>query len=343
MSKIAVVILNYNGKEFLRKFLPHVIERTGTDAEIWVADNNSLDGSTEIMAEEFPSVHLLVNKFNAGFAGGYNMALAGIDADYYVLLNSDIEVTENWIRPVIDLMESDPMIAACQPKIKSYYQQDEFEYAGAAGGFIDKYGYPFCRGRIFQAMEKDLGQYDDTREVFWATGACMFVRGDLYKEMGGFDDDFFAHMEEIDLCWRLKNRGYKIMFCPESEVYHVGAGTLPKKSARKTYLNFRNNFSLLYKNLPKEQLYRTFLVRLILDGVAGIKFLLEGDFHDFIAVIEAHLYFYRNLSKLRKKRKALMQSPVSMIYNKNIVMEHYFRRLNKFSDLNPEDFSQDTK
>ena len=339
LKKVAVVILNYNGKDFLRKFLPQVIERSHEDAEIWVADNNSLDGSTEVMKEEFPNVNLLENHFNAGFAGGYNMALRQIKADYYVLLNSDIEVTPNWIKPVIELMESDEKIAACQPKIISYYDRSRFEYAGACGGFIDRYGYPFCRGRIFQELEEDKGQYDDAREVFWATGACMFVKADVYHEFGGLDDDFFAHMEEIDFCWRLKNYDYKIMVCPSSTVYHVGGGTLPKRSARKTYLNFRNNFALLYKNLPKERLFITFFVRLILDGIAAIKFLLQGGVMDFVAVIEAHAYFYKNLPKLRQKRKALRQKHVSNIYKKNIVVQHYLGGKNKFSELDAEDFS----
>lgn len=340
MKKVAVVILNYNGKDFLRKFLPLVIERTGKDAEIWVADNNSLDGSTEVMEEEFPDVRLIENKYNAGFAGGYNMALRQIEADCYVLLNSDIEVTDNWINPVIELMESDKNIAVCQPKIISYYDQSLFEYAGASGGFIDKYGYPFCRGRIFQDVEKDEGQYDDAREVFWATGACMFVKADIYHRFGGLDDDFFAHMEEIDFCWRLKNNGYKIMVCPASTVYHVGGGTLPKQSARKTYLNFRNNFALLYKNLPKEKLFYTFFVRLIFDGIAAIKFLLEGGVMDFVAVIEAHLYFYRNHARLKEKRKALTQKQVSNIYRKNIVLQYHLGKKKKFTDLDPDDFSE---
>jgi hypothetical protein len=339
LKKVAVVILNYNGKDFLRKFLPSVIEQTAMDAEIWVADNNSLDGSIEVMQEEFPQVKLLENKYNAGFAGGYNAALKRIEADYYVLLNSDIEVTENWINPVIELMDADSSIAACQPKILSYYNQDEFEYAGAGGGFIDRWGYPFCRGRIFQAIEKDEGQYDDAVEIFWATGACMFVKADIYHEFGGLDEDFFAHMEEIDFCWRLKNAGYKIMFCPSSKVYHVGGGTLPKKSARKTYLNFRNNFSLLYKNLPEGQLFKTFAVRLVLDGIAGIKFLIEGDFQDFIAVIEAHLYFYRNYSKLKKKRKSIKHKQVTRIYTKNLVYQHYIKGRKKFSDLGSTHFT----
>ena len=339
VKKVAVVILNYNGRDFLRKFLPNVISRTGKDAEVWVADNNSLDGSTEILKEEFPDVKLVENKYNAGFAGGYNMALGKIKADYYVLLNSDIEVTENWINPVIELMESDASIAACQPKIISYQERDEFEYAGASGGFLDRYGYPFCRGRIFQSLEKDNGQYDDPIEVFWATGACMFVRAELYHRFGGLDYDFFAHMEEIDFCWRLKNEGYRIMVCPTSTVYHVGGGTLPKKSARKTYLNFRNNLSLLYKNLPREQLLPAFILRFILDGVAALKFFLEGGFEDLVAVLKAHLFFYRNFGKLRGKRKKLKQTKVSCVYNRNIVFDHYILGKKRYSELDSKKFS----
>lgn len=339
MKKIAVVILNYNGKAFLEKFLPVVIAYSENDAEIWVADNNSLDGSVDILREKFPQVKLIENKLNGGFATGYNLALRQIEADYYVLLNSDIEVTPGWISPVIDLMESDAAIAVCQPKILSYYNKEEFEYAGGSGGFIDRFGYPFCRGRIFQSIEKDTGQYDDPIEVFWATGACLFVKANIYHSAGGLDDDFFAHMEEIDLCWRLKNEGYKIMVCPASKVYHVGGGTLPKRSAIKTYLNFRNNFSLLYKNLPSKYLKRIFITRLLLDGVAAFKFLLEGGFNDFVAVIEAHLYFYKNIGKLRKKRKKLQQNYVSKLYQRNIVIDHYLLGKKKFTDLNPKDFS----
>jgi GT2 family glycosyltransferase len=339
LSKVAVVILNYNGKEFLRKFLPTVIERTGDDAEVWVADNNSLDGSIDVLKEEFPHVKLIENHYNAGFAGGYNMALERITADYYVLLNSDIEVTHGWVKPVIEMMDKDPGIAASQPKILAYHNRSEFEYAGASGGFIDKYGYPFCRGRIFQSLEKDEGQYDDPIEIFWATGACMFVRADIYHQFGGLDADFFAHMEEIDFCWRMKNEGYKIMVCPRSAVYHVGGGTLPTRSARKTYLNFRNNLSLLYKNTPRNRLFSSFLLRLILDGIAALKFFFEGGFQDLVAVLKAHVYFYKHLPKLRKKRKSLKQGDVSKVYQRNIAFEHYIRRKKYFTDLKPSDFS----
>jgi len=333
LKKTALVILNYNGVKFLKKFLPLVIQHSSMDAEIWVADNCSTDGSVKLLEHEFPTVKLIRNDENGGYATGYNVALKQISADYYILLNSDIEVTKNWIKPVIDLMESDSSIGACQPKIRSYYQKDKFEYAGASGGFIDKYGYPFCRGRIFQSLEVDEGQYDDSREVFWATGACMFVRSDVFHNIGGFDDDFFAHMEEIDLCWRMKSLGSKVMVCPSSMVYHVGGGTLPVGSSRKTYLNFRNNFVLLYKNLPSNMLFKILVLRLFLDGLAGIKFLMQGGFADFIAVIRAHFYFYRNWIKIHKKRKNIIRNKVSNIYNGNVAIDHYFFKKKTFVEL----------
>lgn len=333
MKKTALVILNYNGVKFLKKFLPEVIEYSSDDAEIWIADNCSTDGSVELLKEQFEGVNIIQNTTNGGFATGYNVALRQIKADYYILLNSDIEVTANWISPVIELMESDNTIGACQPKIRSYFQKEKFEYAGASGGYIDKYGYPFCRGRIFQSLENDEGQYDDSTEVFWATGACMFVRADIFHQLDGFDDDFFAHMEEIDFCWRMKSLGSKVMVCPSSTVYHVGGGTLPVGSARKTYLNFRNNFVLLYKNLPSDKLFPVLTIRLFLDGMAGVKFLLQGGFSDFIAVIRAHIYFYRNWQHIKRKRKETVRNVVSKIYEGNIVVDHYLLRKKKYTDL----------
>jgi GT2 family glycosyltransferase len=236
-------------------------------------------------------------------------------------------------------MQSDKQIAACQPKIRSVFQKDYFEYAGASGGFIDRWGYPFCRGRIFEVLEKDEGQYDDTREIFWATGACMVVRADVYHQLGGLDEDFFAHMEEIDFCWRAKNEGYKIMVRPASVVYHVGGGTLPKNSPRKTYLNFRNNFMLLYKNLPADRLWKTLIARLFLDGMAGLKFLVEGHFKDTLAVIKAHFYFYGHLGALRQKRSRLVQKQVSNIYRGSLVFSHYLKKIKSFNDLDSSKFS----
>ena len=338
MHNTAVVILNFNGVGFLKKYLPTVI-RHSEGAEIVVADNASTDDSVEFMKHEFPQIRLLENGENAGFAGGYNWALSQVESDYYVLLNSDIEVTPNWLQPVIGLMESDKTIAACQPKIRSAFQKDHFEYAGASGGFIDQWGYPFCRGRVFEEMEKDEGQYDDVREVFWATGACLFVRADIYHRLGGLDEDFFAHMEEIDFCWRAKNEGYKIMVQPASVIYHVGGGTLPKSSARKTYLNFRNNFMLLYKNLPQNRLWKVFAARLLLDGLAGVRFLLQGHFRDIAAVIKAHFYFYGHLSVLKQKRARLKQKQVSGIYRGSLIFAHFFKGIETFDGLKAEKFS----
>ncbi len=339
MNSVAVVILNWNGKKFLEKFLPNVIRYSKDDAEVIVADNASTDGSIESLQRHFPDIRIIENKENYGFAEGYNQALSRIEADYYVLLNSDIEVTENWINPVIELMEKDPAIAACQPKIRAYHDRSKFEYAGAAGGFIDKYGYPFCRGRLFQYLENDQGQYDDTTEVFWATGACMFVKAPLYHEFDGLDGDFFAHMEEIDFCWRLKNHDYKIMYCPCSTVFHVGGGTLPKISSRKTYLNFRNNMTLLYKNLEKNRLAKVYLARMFLDSIASVKFLFEGHVKDSFAVIRAHCSFYRNFYKIRKKRKQLVQKKPGRVYQGNIAFDHYLRRNKVFTELPADKFS----
>jgi len=303
--RVSVVILNWNGKKFLEKFLPSLVTHSSDKAEIIVADNASSDESVNYLKSGFPTVRIIQHDKNYGFAKGYNLALEQVESDYYILLNSDIEVTPDWIQPVIDLMESDASIAACQPKIRSYTEPEKFEYAGAAGGFIDKYGYPFCRGRMFLSIEEDKGQYDDAIEIFWATGACIFVRAALFHKFGGLDEDFFAHMEEIDFCWRLKNEGYKIMYCPYSVVYHIGGGTLPKVSWRKTYLNFRNNCILLYKNLPDNLLIEVFAKRLILDGIAAMKFLITAGFKDFFAVSKAHFSFYRTIRKTRQKRKSV--------------------------------------
>ena len=336
--RIAVVILNWNGKMFLEKFMPSLLASSSKDTEIIVADNASTDDSVEFLRANHKGIRIIQHHKNFGFAKGYNLALAQVEADYFILLNSDIEVTPGWIEPVISLMESDPSVAACQPKIRSYSEPKKFEYAGAAGGFIDKYGYPFCRGRVFLSIEEDNGQYNDTCEIFWATGACMFVRASLFHKFGGLDEDFFAHMEEIDFCWRLKNEGYKIMYCPSSVVYHIGGGTLPKASWRKTYLNFRNNCILLYKNLPDNLLLEVFAKRLILDGIAATKFLITAGFKDFFAVSKAHFSFYRSMGKTRQKRKKLKQRQVANIYKKNIVFEYYLRGKKKFSDLDPGQF-----
>ena len=338
--KVAVVILNYNGRKFLEAFLPNVIANCDPNmTEIIVADNASMDDSVAFMREHFPEIRLIENGSNGGFSTGYNLTLRQIEAQYYVLLNSDIEVTPRWIEPVVELMDAHPEIAACQPKILSYYHKEQFEYAGACGGFIDKFGYPFCRGRVFQNLEDDKGQYDNPCEVFWATGACMFVRADLYHQIGGLDDSFFAHMEEIDLCWRLKNAGYKVYCCPQSKVYHIGGGTLPKNSPRKTYLNFRNNLSLLVKNLPEYRVKRTIVYRIFLDWVAAFKFLVEGCPKDFCMVFKAHRDFYKRLPSLRAKRNQTGHKQVGCMYNRNIVFDSVLRGKRKFSELKDADFT----
>lgn len=301
-TTVAVVILNYNGRNWLKQFLPSVLAHS-EGAEIVLADNGSIDDSIEFVTNHYPTVRIISNPDNHGYAGGYNYALKQIDTTYYILLNSDVEVTDKWLWPVVDLMERNSRIAACQPKILAFHQKDTFEYAGAAGGMLDKYGYPFCRGRVFDTLEKDTGQYNDAQEVFWATGACMFVRAEVFHALGGLDEDFFAHMEEIDLCWRMKNKGLEVWVEPAATVYHVGGGTLQKSNPHKTFLNFRNGIVMLYKNLPSHMLFPIIFTRLILDGIAGIKFILSGNFADCVAIIKAHFNFYANLRMWRRKRK----------------------------------------
>lgn len=335
--KIAVVILNWNGKKFLEQFLPSVIACNSPQAEIIVADNASTDTSIAFLQEHYPGIRIIQNADNGGFAKGYNDALKHVEAEYYVLLNSDVEVTPGWIDRVIALMDTDPAIAACQPKIRAYHDRHCFEYAGAAGGFIDKFGYPFCRGRILEVLEEDKGQYNDVREVFWATGACMFVRAAYYHEVGGFDEDFFAHMEEIDLCWRMKNRGHKIFYCPDATVYHVGGGTLNKTSPRKTYLNFRNNLILLCKNHPPQLFIAKLFTRMVMDGIAGCKFLASGQWSHFTAVLKAHFSFYGSLGKTLKKRKALKkeikQYTTTAVYIHSVVADFYLRGKKTFTEI----------
>ncbi len=345
MSKpiVAVVILNYNGQAFLEKFLPTVIKYSSNHA-IYVADNGSTDESVLFLKDYYPNIKIIDNGGNFGYAKGYNLALKKIKADYFILLNSDVEVTENWINPIITLMESDTKIAACQPKLLDYNNRTHFEYAGASGGFLDKYGYPFCRGRLFNVLENDTNQFDNKLEVFWATGACLFIKSSYFFQAGGFDDDYFAHMEEIDLCWRLKNLGYKIVVQPQSIVYHVGGGTLHKLSSKKTFLNFRNNLSTLFKNHPSKNLFFIVFYRLILDGIAALKFLLDGQPKHFFAVIKAHFNFYIWLPSLLSKRKNIQKMKgfmysKSQIYQRNIVVEHFIKKKNKFSDLDTSLFS----
>lgn len=338
MTKIAVVILNWNGKNLLEKFIPSVLKHTADEnCEVWVADNGSGDDSIFFLKENYPEVSIFELGRNYGFAEGYNRALAGIRADYYVLLNSDVETSPGWLEPMLELMESDNSVAACQPKIKFYENQDYFEHAGAAGGFIDFLGYPFCRGRIFDVIEKDRGQYNITSDIFWASGACMMVRAETWRLNGGFDSRFFAHMEEIDYCWRLKNRGYRIMSCHNSEVYHMGGATLPRINPHKTFLNFRNNLLLLLKNLPAKQLPWIIILRIVFDWMSVVKFLFAFSAADAFAVIKSHLAFFRllpfyirNRRILQKKREVNLHREV---YRKSIVFDFFIRKKRYFSSL----------
>ena len=302
--KVSVVILNWNGRALLDTFLPSVVRHTPQEyAEIIVADNGSTDDSADFVRTRFPEVKWLPLGRNYGFAGGYNRALAQLDSPCFLLLNSDAEVSENWLPPLLAMLGNDEKTAAVMPKIRSYRQRTRFEYAGAAGGLMDRYGFPYCRGRILNDTEEDRGQWDEPAEIFWASGAALLVRSDLYRIAGGLDEDYFAHMEEIDLCWRLKNLGYKIMVQPASTVYHLGGGTLGNESPRKLFLNFRNSLYTLYKNLPEDRLFSTLFLRMCMDGAIAVLYLLQGHPARFAAVVKAHRAFYRHLAALRDKRR----------------------------------------
>ncbi len=334
MELVSIVILNYNGAAFLERFLPTVI-RYSPGCKIVVADNASTDDSIPLVRKKFPEVQVIPLAQNFGFCGGYNRALAEIDTPYSLLLNSDVEVTEGWVAPLVQLLEDRKDVAAVQPKIRSYHRREFFEYAGAAGGFIDKYGYPFCRGRIFDTIEKDEGQYDEVAEVFWATGACVLVRTRLFLEFGGFDEHFFAHMEEIDLCWRWKNAGFSVLYCPDSVVYHVGGGTLPKDNPRKVYLNFRNSLFVLVKNLPAGQVVQKVFMRLCLDFPAALNFLVRGSFSSFWSVFKAHIRFYLKLNDYLKKRRgtSLDLGKTAGYYGKSILLKFYLFKVRKYTQL----------
>jgi GT2 family glycosyltransferase len=330
MVKTAIVILNWNGIGFLKKFLAVAEKNSSTSGSaIFVADNGSTDGSAEWVEENFISVKLIRLHKNYGFAGGYNLALQQIDAEYYILLNSDIEVTPGWTESMISFMDSNPDAAACQPKILSWKNRDIFEHAGAAGGYIDKYGFPFCRGRIFNYVESDSGQYDSVKEIFWSSGACMIMRASAWKECAGFDPDFFAHMEEIDLCWRFHRAGFRVYFVPGSVVFHVGGGSLPYSSPFKTYLNFRNNLFLLYKNLPQDKFHTTLFIRRLIDGLAVLLFIFTGKFAHVRSVWKAHMDYYRHLGVLKKQRASatnLAKTDFSdIVLNKSVVFEFYIK------------------
>lgn len=327
MTRTAVVILNFNGEKLLQQFLPSVIQNS-PQAEVIVADNGSTDRSLEILTKSFPDIRVIKLDKNYGFCGGYNRALQQVEADYFVLLNSDVEVTPAWLTPMIRLLDSDATIAAVQPKVLSYHERNRFEYAGAGGGFIDSLGYPFCRGRIFQRIEEDRAQYNDEIPIFWSTGACMMIRSKAYKEFSGLDEDFFAHMEEIDLCWKLHRANQKVYYCGLSTVYHVGAGTLGYGNPRKTYLNFRNGLSLLFKHLGTVELIFKLPTRILLDWLAAGSFLLQGQVGNFCGVVKAHLHFVGRLGRDLQKRRALRENypqyDRSAIYKGLILLRYYF-------------------
>lgn len=332
---VALVILNWNGKNFLEKFLPSVVLSEYENLSVFVADNASTDDSVSFLKKNYPLVELILLQTNEGFARGYNSALEKITADYYILLNSDVEVTPGWITPMINLMENDKSIAACQPKILSYADKKKFEYAGAAGGWLDEFGYPFNRGRIFDYCETDQGQYDQTEEIFWATGAAFCTRASVYHELNGFDEYFFAHQEEIDLCWRMKNSGYKIFVTPDSVVYHVGGGTLPTGNKRKVFLNFRNNLVMLSKNLPLSEKWWKIPFRLSLDHLAGLQALVKGDFKTFIAIIKAHLNYFKWCFSKRNKNKlpGKKLKQYAGVFNGSLVWQYFIQKRKTFSEI----------
>ncbi len=334
MPKVAIVILNWNGIDFLKKFLPSVVLYADS-AKIYVIDNGSSDDSLAFLANTYPQIATIQLDKNHGFAEGYNRGLERIAADYYILLNSDVEVTFNWWQPLISLLESDDSIAAAQPKILSHTNKDSFEYAGACGGFLDKYGYPFCRGRMLDVVEKDNGQYDNSLQVFWASGAAMAIKAELFHQVNGFDSKFFAHMEEIDLCWRLQNRGCKIYCEPQSTIYHLGGGTLPNESPFKLYLNFRNNLFMLYKNLSPREFFPVLFIRMCLDGVAALKYLVEGNFKAVKSIWKAHKAYYQSLPYLKKQRKQLkdVNQIYAKRYNKSILWQYFAHKKKYFSKI----------
>ncbi len=335
LPKCAVVILNWNGRKFLEQFLPSVVQTTWSNHEVIVADNFSTDDSIVFLEKNYPAVRIVRLTQNLGFAKGYNEALKQVEADYFILLNSDVEVTDDWLEPMIELLENDVSIAACQPKILSWHDKKMFEYAGAAGGWIDKYGYPFCKGRIFEICEEDRGQYDKEEPIFWASGAALFIRSSAFHEIKGFDEYFFAHQEEIDLCWRLQLAGYIIFSCPSSIVYHVGGGTLQRGNSKKTYLNFRNNLIMLVKNLPMSKKIWIMPVRILLDAITAWKGLLTGNSGYFIAIIKAHFSFVTWLFFRQKDS----QSPASRNGNlygnleKSIVWQFFIKKKNTFLEI----------
>ncbi|MEG9326440.1 glycosyltransferase family 2 protein [Salinimicrobium catena] len=329
--KIAVVILNWNGRALLEQFL-HSVTKFSPEAVIYVADNASEDDSVEYLRSHFPEVKIIQNEVNGGFAKGYNDALKHVDEDIFILLNSDVEVTPGWIPPLLAEFDKDPQTAVLQPKILDYRKREYFEYAGAAGGFLDSLGYPYCRGRIFETLEKDHGQYDDTEEVFWASGACMAIRKEAFYRAGAFDEDFFAHQEEIDLCWRINNLGLKVKAVGSSKVYHLGGGTLHSMNPKKTFYNFRNSLFNLLKNAPGKKFLMIILLRMVLDGLAGTKFLLELKPSHTAAIIQGHFSFYSHFKKILKKRRKIPQKK-KYFHIRSVVLAYYLIGKRRFGDL----------
>lgn len=330
--KIAIVILNWNGQQLLEQFLPSIVRFSSELAEIYVADNASSDGSIQFVKEYFPSIQIIENATNGGYAKGYNDALQSIKADIYCLINSDVEVTSDWLNPVLNVFKSEENTAIIQPKILDYKNKELFEYAGAGGGFIDLYGYPYCRGRLFNYLEKDEGQFDDVADIFWASGACFFIRSEVYHQLNGFDEDYFAHQEEVDLCWRTQNEGYKIKYVGTSTVYHVGGATLQETNPHKTFLNFRNSLLNVIKNVPKQWFLFVVFSRLILDGVAGLKFLVElRPIHTW-AIVKAHFSVYKNFYRFLKKRRKLQKKYVYNLHT-SIVWQYFILDRKKFKNL----------
>ncbi len=330
--KTAVVILNWNGRQLLEQFLPSILNFTPENVDVYVADNASTDDSITFIKDNYPTVNIVINKENGGYAKGYNDALKHINADIYCLINSDIEVTENWVPPVVNLFKKEKDTAIIQPKILDFKDKTKFEYAGAGGGFIDFFGYPYCRGRVFNSLETDNNQFNLTSEIFWASGACFFIRSTVFHQLGGFDEDYFAHQEEIDLCWRAQNEGFVVKYVGTSTVYHVGGATLQESNPRKTFLNFRNSLLNIVKNVPGKNLFLVIFVRLVLDGVAGLKFALELRPVHTWSVLKAHISFYKNLNKFIKKRKQIQRKSNYSIHT-SVVWQHFVLQRRKFNNL----------
>ena len=330
--KTAIVILNWNGQKLLEQFLPSVVNFSSELADIYVADNASTDNSIKYIKEFYPSIKIIENIRNEGYAKGYNDALCAVDADIYCLLNSDVEVTKDWLNPVLEVFKTDKNTAVVQPKLLDFKDKNKFEYAGAAGGFLDLYGYPYCRGRVFNSLETDTAQFNDISDIFWASGACLFIRSKIFQQLGGLDEDYFAHQEEIDLCWRVQNIGFTIKYVGTSTVFHVGGATLQKNNPQKTYLNFRNSLLNIVKNIPKKWFLFVIFSRLALDGIAGIKFLIELKPFHTLAILKAHLSFYSNFFKILKKRKKLQKKQNYNLHT-SIVWQYFILGRKKFENL----------